>query len=90
MKNAVIALGGFVLLLVVMAVWSRGRVEQVRQPELSLPVGAGTDGDIARLVDAGQKIAAIKLYRRLHNVGLKDAKDAVDKLAAERAPAKAG
>jgi LSD1 subclass zinc finger protein len=51
----------------------------------------GTDGavtlqpgqlrDIADLVRAGNKIGAIKLYRAAFNVGLKDAKDAVEALA---------
>ena len=51
----------------------------------------GTDGavtlqpgqlrDIADLVRAGNKIGAIKLYRAAFNVGLKEAKDAVEALA---------
>ena len=52
---------------------------------------AGTDGavmlqpgklrDIAELVRAGNKIGAIKLYRAAFNVGLQQAKDAVEALA---------
>jgi ribosomal protein L7/L12 len=38
------------------------------------PTSAGIDG----LLQAGQKIAAIKAYRQLHGVDLKTAKDAVD------------
>ncbi len=38
--------------------------------------------DIAELVRAGNKIEAIKLYRATFNVGLKEAKDAVEALAA--------
>jgi ribosomal protein L7/L12 len=37
-----------------------------------------TATDIDGLLQAGQKIAAIKAYRELHGVDLKTAKDAVD------------
>ncbi len=36
--------------------------------------------ELKRLVHGGQKIEAIKLYREIFNVGLKEAKDAVEKL----------
>lgn len=85
MKIAMSALIGIVVLLIAIAAWSKGRVEDIRDPALA-PPGGGTESDIVRLVDAGQMIAAIKLYRRLHGVGLKEAKDAVDKLARERQP----
>ncbi len=42
---------------------------------------AGQFGEVARLVQAGQKIEAIKRYRELTGVGLKEAKDAVEQLA---------
>jgi ribosomal protein L7/L12 len=37
-------------------------------------------GDVQRLIRGGKFIAAIKLYRSVANVGLKEAKDATDKL----------
>ena len=40
-----------------------------------------TDADIRNAALQGQKIQAIKWYRQLHGVGLKDAKDAVEKMA---------
>ena len=40
------------------------------------------EADIPRLVMAGHKIDAIRVYRRLHRVDLKAAKDAIDRLAA--------
>lgn len=43
---------------------------------------AGRMGEVARLVQAGNKIEAIKLYRQLTGLGLKEAKDAVEKIAA--------
>ncbi len=37
--------------------------------------------EMARLIRAGRKIGAVKLYRQIFGVGLKDAKDAVEQLA---------
>ncbi|MGB9179711.1 MAG: hypothetical protein WCB68_10750 [Pyrinomonadaceae bacterium] len=37
-------------------------------------------GEIGRLIQAGNKIGAIKLYRETFGVGLKEAKDAVEKM----------
>ncbi len=47
----------------------------------SLLAQAGQFGEVAQLVKAGKKIEAIKLYRELTGVGLKEAKDAVEQLA---------
>ena len=46
------------------------------------PASAAADEDprVIELVQAGQEIQAIKLYRELTGLGLKEAKDAVDKL----------
>ncbi|MEV6966237.1 ribosomal protein L7/L12 [Hamadaea sp. NPDC051192] len=45
------------------------------------------DGDeVAALLAEGKKIQAIKLYRELTGVGLKEAKDAVEAMAVGRAP----
>lgn len=41
---------------------------------------ASTLGEIARLVHAGKKIDAIKLYRQTFDVGLQEAKIAIDKI----------
>ncbi len=42
----------------------------------------GNLAEIGRLIRGGNKIAAIKLYRETFGVGLKEAKDAVERLAA--------
>lgn len=39
-----------------------------------------TEQDITDAINAGRKIEAIKHYRFVHNVGLKEAKDAVDEM----------
>ena len=38
-----------------------------------------SEAEIDRLLQMGRKIEAIKVYRALHNVGLKEAKEAVEK-----------
>jgi len=40
--------------------------------------------EVAGLVQAGRKIEAIKVYRRANGAGLKEAKDAVEKLESKR------
>lgn len=45
---------------------------------------AGQWGEVAQLTRDGKKIEAIKLYRELTGVGLKEAKDAIEQLAAGR------
>jgi ribosomal protein L7/L12 len=47
-------------------------------PSRDLDATPPTDADIDRLIMEGRKIDAIKAYRRLKGVDLKDAKDAVD------------
>ena len=41
------------------------------------------EGQVLAELQAGRKIAAIKLYRMHRNVGLKEAKDTVEELAAQ-------
>jgi hypothetical protein len=40
-----------------------------------------TEDDVKRLAKAGQKNLAIEMYRQIHNVGCKQANDAVEELA---------
>lgn len=44
-------------------------------------VSNATEQDIKDMVRAGNKVRAIKHYRAMHRVGLKEAKDAIDALA---------
>jgi len=48
--------------------------------KVTQPSGQGTDEQVKQLVQAHQKIKAIKLYREIHGVGLKEAKDAVEQM----------
>jgi ribosomal protein L7/L12 len=49
----------------------------------NIDLDTATEGDIPRLLMGGHKIDAIKVYRRLHDVDLKAARDAVERLAAK-------
>ena len=51
------------------------------KPRVPLPPpGESTMDDVQRLLSEGHKIAAIKVYREVHGVGLKEAKEAVEAL----------
>jgi len=46
------------------------------------PIASGSDDAVRALVAKGEIIEAIKAYREIHDVGLKEAKDAVDAMRA--------
>jgi ribosomal protein L7/L12 len=74
-------LGGIALVLLLGVVSRRGeRAASGPRRREALPQTAAT---IDGLLQAGQKIAAIKAYRELHGVDLKTAKDAIDARARE-------
>ena len=62
--------------LVLVALWARGRDGSVEMPQ-----AAGAAQSVEDLIAGGRKIDAIKLYRRQHGVGLREAKDAVEAIA---------
>ena len=64
-----------VVVLGVLGVFGRGASSGDRMPDNA------TDEDVRRLAENGQKIQAVKWYRALHGVGLKEAKDAVEAMA---------
>jgi len=72
---------GVVAVALILDAANRRSARDLRQSGLLPPPGQGTDADVERLVAAGRKIDAIKLYRKLHNADLKTAKEAVDRLA---------
>ena len=65
-----------IVVLFVLIVIFRSRGESPR-----IDVDTATEEDIRTLLMTGHKIDAIKVYRRLHRVDLKTAKDAVERLA---------
>jgi len=78
-----VAVTGFVAMgLFIAFAQKRQKAEHVRlRGLLPSPGQVPTDEDVRRLAQAGEKIAAIKLYRQIHHGGLKEAKEAVEKLA---------
>jgi ribosomal protein L7/L12 len=76
-------LAGIAVVLLVGFLSRRGeRSAQVPKRLRSEAIPA-TQDSIDDLLRAGQKIEAIKMYRRLHGVDLKSAKDAMDARAHE-------
>jgi ribosomal protein L7/L12 len=70
-----------VCLVIVLAAWGLSRL--TRRPDAPAPHGPATmksESDIRLLVERGDKITAIKLLRESRNIGLKEAKEAVDAL----------
>jgi len=67
---------GVALVTLVILVWLLAPTRTAAPAELAQ--GQGTMDDVQRLASAGQKIAAIKIYRKIHGVGLKEAKEAVE------------
>ncbi|NRD44054.1 hypothetical protein HRD50_06035 [Corallococcus exiguus] len=58
--------------------------EQPAEPPTPLSPEEGQQ-NLAELIESGQMINAIKLYRQLHGCGLKEAKDAVEAMRDGRA-----
>jgi ribosomal protein L7/L12 len=52
--------------------------------DLPASVGAAEDPRLIAAIEDGHQIQAVKLYRELTGVGLKEAKDAVDSISAGR------
>ncbi|WP_020407885.1 ribosomal protein L7/L12 [Hahella ganghwensis] len=76
------AAGAVVLavILVFFAIRSRGKEGGQINRVVVPPADLATDEDIRKLAHGGKKIQAIKLYREKYNVGLKEAKEAVEAL----------
>ena len=87
MGNSIAIKVGFVVVaftLLACALYRGSQMQRARSRELlPKPGEIPTDEHVKRLVEAGEKIMAIKLYRQMHRTGLADAKAAVEKLAKE-------
>jgi ribosomal protein L7/L12 len=64
--------------VIVVLMSRRGENAGTRAQLRSVPPAGWTDADIDTALRSGNKIEAIKMYRMIHHVGLKEAKDAVD------------
>ena len=91
--------GVFILLLIVWLVWpgteqkdSASRLKRLEAKVDLLLEQAGLEfnplengqEEVLELLQQGQKIQAIKLYREITGVGLKEAKDEVEEMARQR------
>ena len=65
-------------IVLVVTVLHRMRDAAARRSGLLPPEGQATMADVERLVRSGNKIAAIRCYREIHDVGLAEAKKAVE------------
>ena len=83
-SNASIALLIVVSIAVIFAAIATGaakrKVGALRARGIYPEEGKETDTDVLHLLQSGEKIMAIRCYRELHKVGLKEAKDAVELL----------
>jgi ribosomal protein L7/L12 len=75
----IIVLLPFIWLLSGPQSWDK-RVGKLRSEGLYPPVNSGSDADVIKLIQANKRIFAIRLYRDIHKVSLKTAKEAVDDL----------
>jgi ribosomal protein L7/L12 len=76
----------FITVLVIAAalyLLGRSRQWKRRHAQLHAPYpapGQGTDADVERFITAGRKMTAIKLYREIHDVDLRAATAAVERM----------
>ena len=72
----------FIILCAIVALVSRQQTKRLQSSGLLPEPGQiPTMEHVTRLVAAGQTILAVKTYREIYGVGLKEAKDAVDKMS---------
>jgi ribosomal protein L7/L12 len=81
MNVTTIIVAAIVVLLLVALIRTRSRSSSI-----DVDFDRATEADLDALLAAGRKIDAIKVYRRLHRVDLKTAKEAVDRMAATFPP----
>jgi ribosomal protein L7/L12 len=78
MKGLLLIVGLFVIVFLVDRA-NRARIRRLRESGVYPPAGQGTLADVERLIVLKKKIPAIKLYREIHGVDLKAAREAVKK-----------
>lgn len=81
----VLAIGAAVAVLLLLRVLAT-RGERIDYRNAFSSASELTEDSIRGLLLGGRKIEAIKAYRRLHGVDLKDAKQAVERLAERLSP----
>ena len=74
-----VVIGALIVLGVLMVQRRRSKIEDLRRTGVYPRPGEETEADIDRLIMKGHKIEAIKVFRLLHDVDLKEAREAVEK-----------
>ena len=69
-----------IFILLIAFIIEQNKINKLRKIGLYPKKGTGTLNDVEKLVNEGYMIEAIKLYREIKNVGLKEAKDEVEKI----------
>ena len=77
--QVLIVIGALLVLGFFMFQRRRSKIEDLRRTGVYPRPGEETEADIDRLIMKGHKIEAIKVFRALHDVDLKEAKEAVEK-----------
>jgi len=57
------------------------KVDDLRARGIYPEPGKGTEADVLRLIQSGEKIMAIRCHREITGLGLKESKDAVEAMA---------
>lgn len=79
-KLAAAVVTGLFCLGAVLNLRVRRRKQRAVASHLYPPPGRGSDDDVLRLLQQGERLLAIKLYRELHGTDLKSSRIAVDEL----------
>lgn len=77
--------GAVLFLMFVILLFSNKQTAGLRSQGHYPEKGKASNEDVLRLLRSGEKIHAIKCYREIHGVGLKEAKEAVEKIQASDA-----
>ncbi|NIQ39721.1 MAG: tetratricopeptide repeat protein [Proteobacteria bacterium] len=80
-KNNIVIIGASLLTALLILVLRRASREQPNYSGVYGRSAFGADSDVEQLVRDGRQIEAIQLYRQIHEVGLSEAKQAVDQIA---------
>jgi len=84
MNNAMVVIIGIIILITVASMIQKNKVKELQNRGLYPETGQGTMEQVNQLIAKGYKIQAIKLYREIKDVGLKEAKEEVEKLAKQQ------
>ena len=66
---------------VVALIFASRRDAKLRRSGVLPPAGQATMADVERLIQSDQRILAIKCYRKIHHMGLAEAKQVIEELA---------